>query len=124
VTEFVRLHPDDREAIAQRVAELLRGEPVTPAAPEPGQLLTAAQVARLFGLSSREWVYEHKAELGVIELGRGSRPRLRFDRQRVAAALAAPGETPAPIEASGPSPRRRRATAPAAELLPIRGQRA
>jgi hypothetical protein len=120
VTEFVRLHPDDREAIAQRVAELLRGEP---AAPEPGQLLTATEVARLFGLSSREWVYEHKAELGAIELGSGSRPRLRFDRQRVAAALAAPGAPPATIDASGPSPRRRRATAPAAELLPIRGHR-
>jgi len=120
MTEFVRLHPDDREAIALRVAELLRDEAPTLAA--PAQLLTASEVADRFGLS-REWVYAHKTRLGAIPIADGLRPRLRFDPERVAAALATP--TTAVEAAAGQPRRRRRPVAPAAaDLLPIRGRRA
>jgi hypothetical protein len=50
------------EAIARRVAELLRGA-LVPAS----RLLTPSEVAEGFAVS-RTWVYEH-AELGAIRLG-------------------------------------------------------
>ena len=122
VSEFVRLHPDDREAIARRIAELLRD--ATPPAASSAQLLTASEVADRFGVS-RDWVYEHKATLGAIPMTAGLRPRLRFDPVRVAAALAPPAES-ARVEAAASQPRRRRRVVvpAAAELLPIRGRRA
>lgn len=52
----------------------------------PGQLITASQVAAGLGVT-RDWVYEHAAELGAIRLGSGRRPRLRFDPRLVAQAL-------------------------------------
>lgn len=125
MAERARLHPDDCEAIARRVAELLREEPAGPAAPDVAQLLTAQEVADRFGLS-RDWVYEHKTRLGAIPLSEGRRPRLRFDPQRVAEALAA-GKEPSPPPERPPARRRGArpaATAPAADLLPIRGRRA
>lgn len=42
------------------------------------RLLTAAEVAARFNVA-RSWVYEHARELGVVHLGNGPRPRLRFD---------------------------------------------
>jgi len=122
MTEPVRLHPDEREAIAQRVAELLRDEALARSGREPAQLLTAAEVAKRFGVS-REWVYEHKARLGAIAITDGPRPRLRFDPERVAAVLAARDPSPAAQEADSSPRRRRQAAAPSAELLPIRGRR-
>lgn len=53
---------------------------------QPQALLTAAEVAARFGLS-RDWVYEHASDLGVVRLGHGPRPRLRFNAETVAAAL-------------------------------------
>lgn len=41
-------------------------------------LLTARQVAALFNVD-RGWVYAHANELGVVRIGTGPRPRLRFD---------------------------------------------
>ena len=41
-------------------------------------LLTAAEVAASFGVD-RSWVYAHAGELGVVRIGHGPRPRLRFD---------------------------------------------
>jgi hypothetical protein len=119
-----RLHPDDVEAIARRVAELI----APPAAPA---LLTAAQVAVRFGVD-RGWVYEHAVELGAVRLGDGPKPRLRFDPSRVAAALPRPGglagstrDASRVVGESRPAARRqtaRVATAgrDGAELLPIR----
>ena len=48
-------------------------------------LLTAAQVAARFNVD-RSWVYAHAEELGVVRLGSGPRPRLRFDGTVVAQA--------------------------------------
>lgn len=64
------LDADDVEAIAQRVAELIRGD--------TARYLDAAGVAERFGVG-RAWVYEHKHELGAVALGGGPKPRLRFD---------------------------------------------
>lgn len=107
----VHLSPESIEAIAQRVADLLRGEDVA------GKLIDAAEVARRFAVS-REYVYEHAAELGAIRLGAGPKARLRFGAARVADRLAArphPVTDPAP-KAAKPQARRREA----APLLPIR----
>jgi len=72
-----RLAPTLVEAIAQRVAELLRAE----LHPAP-RLLTPSEVADRFAVS-RTWVYEHATELGAIRLGDGPKARLRFDPDRV-----------------------------------------
>jgi hypothetical protein len=41
-------------------------------------LLTAADVAWRFNVD-RSWIYAHARELGVVRIGDGPRPRLRFD---------------------------------------------
>jgi hypothetical protein len=68
------VHLDDASvnAVAERVAELLRGESIE------GELVDAAEVARRFSVS-RDFVYYHADELSVIRLGNGSRARQRFD---------------------------------------------
>ncbi len=115
-----RLHPADIEAIAARVADLLRGEP------QVGTLLTAAEVARRFGVAA-EWVRQHADDLDVVRLGDGPRPRLRFDPAKVADRLVARS----PSKGSGiPDRPRRRATSLRSRpvtgggrpLLPIEGQ--
>ena len=116
--EYVRLHPDDVEAIARRVAELQSGGSILPAA----ELLDAAEVAQRFGVS-RDWVYANKARLGAVPIGGGSRPRLRFDAARIVAALDSP-QRPVPAAPADQPRRRRRVVAPPADLLPIRGMEA
>jgi hypothetical protein len=99
------------EAIAQRVADLLRDDRLG------SDHIDAAEVARRFGVS-REYVYAHADELGAVRLGDGDKPRLRFDPATVFERLAArPAPSAAPPRAT---PRRRRA---GADLLPIREQR-
>jgi hypothetical protein len=100
-------------AVAREVAVLLRHS----AEPDDG-MLTASQVAARFNVE-RSWVYAHAEELGVVRLGDGPRPRLRFDAASVAQRLVAtPGRIPAarpstPLRADLPllpikRPRRRR----------------
>jgi hypothetical protein len=79
-----RLHPDDVEAIARRVAELLTTGVCTPA-PAAG-LVDARTLAAALGVA-RSWVYEHSAELGAVRLGEGKRARLRFDLEAASAAM-------------------------------------
>ncbi len=87
------------EAIARRVTQLLRHDPVA-AAHE--RLVSAAEIARRFGVS-RAWVYENADRLGAVRLGRGARPRLRFDPQKVEKRLdtAHQGTSPPPRRAPG-----------------------
>jgi hypothetical protein len=93
--------------LAREVARLLaHGES------HSGGLLTARQVAVRFNVD-RGWVYAHATELGVVRLGDGPRPRLRFDPAVVAQMLQA---RPSASSAS-PRPIPTRATTP---LLPIR----
>lgn len=101
------------EAIAERTAELLRNQPAT------GELVDAAEIARRFNVS-REYVYEHAAELGAVRLGHGPKARLRFDPEHAAEALAGP--TAADAERAHPRrTRRRRPTS--VELLPVGSKR-
>jgi len=51
-------------------------------------LVTAAVVAEHYSVSL-DYVYSRSAELGAIRLGTGPRARLRFDLEKVAAALSA-----------------------------------
>ncbi len=78
------LDADDIEAIATRVAELLRNE----APASPARLADAAEVARELGVD-RDWVYAHARELGATRLG-GDRGRWRFDLARIRRDLACP----------------------------------
>ena len=115
-----RLHPEDVQAIAQAVVALLR-EPAATAVP---RLVDAAEVARRFDVGV-EWVRENADRLGAVRLGDGPRPRLRFDPERVAAALSgreiggrSGGEgspAPAPIRRRRPT----REVAGAPGLLPF-----
>jgi hypothetical protein len=100
------------EALAEWVAGLLQAD-----ARGEG-LVDAEELARRHGVS-RSFVYQHAEELGVIRLGFGARPRLRFDpaeaarvfghsHERPAAAvgrppaLRAPGRRAGPPEVDGP----------------------
>ena len=90
---------------------------------ETSQLIDANEVARILGCE-RSWVYEHKAELRVIRLGGGARPRLRFERSRVEA-VALGGDMAAEASTDGVPqrrpPRRRVARRSKVKLLEIKG---
>ncbi len=105
--ESVLDHPSI-ETIAREVARLLGRDD------QPGAhgLPTARQVAARFNVE-RSWVYAHADELGVVRIGQGPRPRLRFDPAVVAQhLLARPART-----AVAPFPSHVRGGAP---LLPIK----
>jgi len=63
------------EALARRVVELMRSESNPPLA---RRMVDAATLAGELGVE-RSWVYAHRQELGGVQLGTGSKPRLRFD---------------------------------------------
>src|SRR3954451_18094981 len=106
----LRLDPDDLEAIAERVVELLgRGAP--PAANE--RWLSTAEVAAAFGRSP-EWVRDHSSELGGRKIG-GPRAPWRFPATCLDAVDRAPAVAEAPVPAQ-----RRRVSRPTVALLPIR----
>ncbi len=112
---FTKAELDDAavDAIARRVVELLRHEPLA----QGRELMDARTVAVRFGLSV-DWVYDHAKELGAIPLGDGPRPRKRFAADQVARALEARRQ-PIP-KAPDMRPRRRRArTNSRVALLPI-----
>jgi hypothetical protein len=141
VTEPARLHPDDVEAVARRVVEMLRdggrdvgdrpaGGGAAGAAPDAGpRTLSARQIADRYGVSP-DWVRRNRDRLGVVALGEpgaGRRPRLRFDAAAVERALTASrpgGETEFPASSAAPPRRQRSRSRPPAtdlDLLPVRG---
>jgi hypothetical protein len=103
------------DAVAERVADLLRGE--TPAG---GPLVDAATLAAELGVS-RSFVYEHAKELGAQRLGDGPKARLRFDRE-VARQAQRSERQPAPER---PTPKRRaaRRTPRPGSVLAVRPRR-
>jgi hypothetical protein len=112
IERAVRLDAASVDAVARRVAEILRERSLVPGS----GLLTAAEVASRYGVK-RGWVYDNAARLGAIRLGRGSKARLRFDPDRVAAQF----KTNEP--ARGPRrPSARPSWLPEADLIPIRGK--
>lgn len=104
----IQLDEASIEAVAARVADLLRGEDMS------AELVDAGEVARRFNVS-RDFVYGHADDLGAVRLGDGPRARLRFDPATVAERLSAPAHSPA-------RPRRERQRRRRTEdtLLPIR----
>jgi hypothetical protein len=110
----------DIEAVANRVVELLRGSVATGSRlNSPNQLVDAATVARLLGVS-RATVYANADQLGAIRLGSGKRARLRFDPTRLA--ITDPrGELGGAVHPSARRQRSRRPKKSADHLLPIRG---
>jgi hypothetical protein len=82
VTAGLTLDPACVEAIASRVAELLRDAPT-----HGRRLVDAATLADALGVD-RSYVYAHADEFGAIRLGGGSKPRLRFDLETAREAFA------------------------------------
>jgi hypothetical protein len=112
----IRLDSPTVDAIARRVVELL-GEQERRA----GELVDAAELARRLGVD-RSWVYTHAIDLGAVKLGKGPRPRLRFDPNLALSRVrAGAGEKPS----AQPPPGRRRLPAPREmgrpPLLPVKG---
>lgn len=112
MSDAVTLSPESVRAVAEQICELLAGAPLS------AELIDASEVARRFNVS-RDYVYEHQAELGGVKLGKGPKARLRFDPERVLEALAPqPFSTPSPQ----PAHSRRRRRQAQTDLLPIGGQ--
>lgn len=87
--EEVRLSEECIDALAERIVALLHYD-VAAGPEEPGSsLISALEISRIWGVS-RRWVYDHRRELGVRELGDGKRPRIRFERAAVVERLGAP----------------------------------
>jgi hypothetical protein len=106
VTRVLRLHPDDLQAIVEGIWAAVApfasavGNPdatldaavgllreADPAFPRRG-LVEVDDVGRLLRVE-REWVYEHKRELGAVRIGDGERGPLRFDAAKVLAYIEA-----------------------------------
>jgi hypothetical protein len=81
----LRLAPDSLEALAVRLAELLKDRGLL----DEDEIIPASEVSRRWGVQ-RRWVYEHREELGAIPLGDGPRPRLRFDTKVLVRRLGPP----------------------------------
>jgi hypothetical protein len=111
---MTNLAPEDVDAIAHRVVELLaEGQQPNPA------LVDAITLARILGVSSA-YVYEHADELGAIRLGTGPKPRLRFD---VTQATSTHQKTTPVIAPRDMAPRRhRRRSTPQPTVLKSRPQ--
>jgi hypothetical protein len=111
------------EATAQRVVELLDQRAEAPAQ----ALVDSSTLARLLGIS-RSTVYEHADELGAVEVGGGSRPRLRFDPETALEAWnrrssSERSQVPQSPVAPGVSRRRRPdRLGSGARLLPVKGR--
>jgi hypothetical protein len=90
------------------------------------RLVDAAVLAEHLGVT-RDYVYEHKDELGVIKLGSGPRARLRFSLEEVDRRLSPcsggrESEPRNPPSRAGSTTKRRRPLGTSGELLPIRGR--
>lgn len=68
-----RLHPDDIDAIAQKVVDRLSTKPIFP---QTG-LVNGFAAARRLGVS-RDWVRTHAAELGAVRMGEARNDELRY----------------------------------------------
>lgn len=84
-------------------------------------LVDAATVADKLGVS-RDYVHDRAAELGAIRLGSGPKARLRFDLERVLAAVAVDRPPAAPARARARVGPRRQLASARVPLLPIRGR--
>jgi len=135
VSELVRLHADDREAIAVRSAQLVL-DAVEGRRDELGDATrstrtqrfdaSAAKIAQRIGMSAA-WVREHAPDLGGVRVGTGAKPRHRFNvaitDERIAAMRSDMKQPPSKLSEPQPKQRRRRAAQSDVPLLPIKGRR-
>jgi len=112
MTAAVHLDDASVNAVAERVVQLLRAEAIG------CELIDAAEVARRLNVSP-DYVYRHKDDLGVVRLGDGPKPRLRFSPARVAEALAGSSEPESQPKRAAVRPVR---NGRGVTLLPIRGE--
>lgn len=136
VSELVRLHPDDREAIAVRSAQLVL-DAVEGRRDELGDTArstrtkrfdaSAAEIAQRIGMSAA-WVREHAADLGGVRVGTGTKSRHRFrfnvaiTDERIAARRSDMKQPPSKLSEPQPKQRRRRPAQSDVPLLPIKGR--
>lgn len=112
------------DAIARRVVELLDERS---AGTTPGRLVDVAALAEILDVSA-DTVYRHQIALGVVKIGDGPKPALRFDVAKATSAwnarcAGAPSQEPATTADTGrKAGRPRRATGASVDLLPIRGR--
>jgi len=85
----LRLAPESIEALAVRLAEILRDDPEPGSASSQKKMIPASEVSRRWGVA-RRWVYDHREDLGAFRMGGGPRPRLRFDPEIVTERLGTP----------------------------------
>jgi hypothetical protein len=90
------------DAVVARILDVIRMEGLIERTGGGQRWLDAQEVAERLGVS-REWVYEHGAELGARRIGSGRRPRLRFpaqslDRPANASAGAAESSSPSRLQ--------------------------
>jgi hypothetical protein len=92
------------------------------------QFVTAAVLAEVLGFS-RDWVYEHKRELGGIPSGLGPKPRWRFPLNEALHRMAAWTDTRGSDQAETrtverkPRHRTRSGDGATVHLLPIKGRK-
>jgi len=115
----VRLAEDQVQDIVDRIVERLAPR----LAARGDGLVDAATIARELGVK-RATVYAHKDELGAIEIGSGSKPRLRFDRKRAVEGWKS-GAMSGEVQAASTTPKQKvrppgRATF-GVRLLPVKG---
>lgn len=92
------LDPEDVEAIARRVAELVGSRPT--------RLVDVAELAAELRVSTT-YVYRNAERLGAQRLGTGPKARLRFDLERARSAVSALADS---TQAPSSSAARRRAS--------------
>ena len=110
------------QALALRVLQLL--EPVLEQLARgrtADVLLDAATLGRQLGVS-RQFVYDHADELGVLRLGSGRRPRLRFDLETAKRACQRIAHRDSATDRPSTQPASRRRPGAATELLPVWGR--
>ena len=105
----MKLDPDDVEAIAQRVAQLVQ--------PPGVGLIGINRLARELEVHP-DWVYRHARALGGAKLGRSPNSPWRFDLERAVAAALAMGQ-PSPSSIDG---RRRRWSRESETALPAEAE--
>jgi hypothetical protein len=113
----VRLAPESVDTVARRIADLLRASHELQGGPEPRDtgLVSAEEVGRRYGKSAR-WARENKVLFEAVPLGKGTRPRLGFDLERVEEVLRQNNGVTRPRKAK---PRKARSKPADVELLPI-----
>jgi len=128
-THRVHLHPDDLDAIADRVAsEVLARLTDIPELQEAARArnfdATAEDIARRHGLTAA-WVRTNAAMLGGVRIGTGPKPRHRFNAEIAEAHIASmcSGRDDRPLNTAPKVRKRRRRTADThVPLLPITGR--